>query len=178
MISFSGLPGDLPGASPFNLLKAPCTGLCRVHMKASSPGLIHESIQSQARQSFQEKNSQVLLSPPLQTRTKVAPRGKGQGKSRTWGGWDTGKDRKNQQLPSSCGHKPHRSQHGDAGSGQRAHSGGRAQRRDSVSLGNLLLRRSHYPSREKKGKTRSETSRQSLTQCQSPLQREARSTEP
>lgn len=47
MISFSGLPGEFPGASPFNLPKAPCTGVCRVQMKASPPGLIHESIQSQ-----------------------------------------------------------------------------------------------------------------------------------
>lgn len=85
MIGFSGLPGDFPGASPFNLLKAPRRGVCRVQMKASPPGLNHESIQSQARQSFQEKNSRVLLSPPLQTRTRAAPRGKGQEESGVWG---------------------------------------------------------------------------------------------
>lgn len=99
MISFSGLPGDFPGASPFNLPKALCRGVCRVQMKASPPGLIHESIQSQHTTIFQENNSQVLLSPPFQTQTvgfPAAPREKGKEKSGVWGGRDAGKDGKKQ----------------------------------------------------------------------------------
>lgn len=83
MISFSGLPGEFPGASPFNLPKAPSRGGCRVQVKARPPGPIHESIQSRARQIFQENNSRCC-SPRTDRGVLAAPeRGRGGRMGRT-----------------------------------------------------------------------------------------------